>query len=53
VRLSALADDDFRMTIDNAKHGVARLRHISGARLHAGVKLTRRCVTGSGDPGWL
>ncbi|HID8743839.1 TPA: adenine deaminase [Enterobacter mori] len=32
VRLSALADDDFRMTIDNAKHGVARLRHISGAR---------------------
>ena len=32
VRLSALADDDFRMKIDNAKHGVARLRHISGAR---------------------
>ncbi|WP_431642358.1 adenine deaminase [Enterobacter mori] len=32
VRLSALAEDDFRMTIDNAKHGVARLRHISGAR---------------------
>ena len=32
VRLSALADDDFRMTIDNTKHGVARLRHISGAR---------------------
>ena len=32
VRLSALADDDFRMIIDNAKHGVARLRHISGAR---------------------
>ena len=39
VRLSALADDDFRMTIDNAKHGVARLR--------AGT--SRR----SGDPGWL
>lgn len=32
VQLSALADDDFRMKIDNAKHGVARLRHISGAR---------------------
>ena len=32
VRLSALADSDFRMKIDNAKHGVARLRHISGAR---------------------
>ncbi|MHA1139617.1 adenine deaminase [Enterobacter mori] len=32
VRLSVLADDDFRMTIDNTKHGVARLRHISGAR---------------------
>ncbi|UKJ19989.1 amidohydrolase family protein [Enterobacter mori] len=32
VRLSALADDDFRMKIDNAKHGVARLCHISGAR---------------------
>ena len=32
VRLSALADDEFRMKIDNAKHGVARLRHISGAR---------------------
>ncbi|MBT1728385.1 adenine deaminase [Enterobacter quasimori] len=32
VRLSTLADDDFRMKIDNAKHGVARLRHISGAR---------------------
>ncbi|MEA5207663.1 adenine deaminase [Enterobacter mori] len=32
VRLSALADGDFRMKIDNAKHGVARLRHISGAR---------------------
>ena len=32
VRLSALADDNFRMKIDNAKHGVARLRHISGAR---------------------
>jgi len=32
VRLSALADDDFRMKVDNAKHGVARLRHISGAR---------------------
>ena len=32
VRLSAMADDDFRMKIDNAKHGVARLRHISGAR---------------------
>jgi len=32
VRLSALADNDFRMKIDNAKHGVARLRHISGAR---------------------
>lgn len=32
VRLSAQADDDFRMKIDNAKHGVARLRHISGAR---------------------
>ncbi|MFL4213363.1 adenine deaminase C-terminal domain-containing protein [Enterobacter mori] len=32
VRLSALEDDDFRMKIDNAKHGVARLRHISGAR---------------------
>lgn len=32
VRLSALTASDFYMRIDNANHGVARLRHISGAR---------------------
>ncbi|ENA0611767.1 adenine deaminase [Enterobacter bugandensis] len=32
VRLSALAADDFILKIDGADHGVARLRHISGAR---------------------
>ena len=32
VRLSSLTARDFYMRIDNANHGVARLRHISGAR---------------------
>ena len=32
VRLSALAAEDFSMKIDGANHGIARLRHISGAR---------------------
>ncbi|CZW01445.1 putative adenine deaminase [Enterobacter cloacae] len=32
VRLSSLTASDFYMRIDNANHGVARLRHISGAR---------------------
>jgi len=32
VRLSALAAEDFSMKIDAANHGIARLRHISGAR---------------------
>ena len=32
VRLSPLAASDFYLRIDNANHGVARLRHISGAR---------------------
>lgn len=32
VRLSALTAEDFSMKIDGANHGIARLRHISGAR---------------------
>lgn len=32
VQLPAPGDDDFQMRIANAHHGVARLRHISGAR---------------------
>ena len=32
VRLSALAAEDFSMKIDGANQGIARLRHISGAR---------------------
>jgi adenine deaminase len=32
VRLSALTAKDFSMKIDGANHGIARLRHISGAR---------------------
>lgn len=32
LRLSALAADDFQLRIEGASHGIARLRHISGAR---------------------
>jgi Adenine deaminase (EC 3.5.4.2) len=32
LQLSALAAEDFQLRIDGATHGVARLRHISGAR---------------------
>ncbi len=32
LRLSALAAEDFQLRIEGASHGVARLRHISGAR---------------------
>src|SRR5690606_7955844 len=32
VHLSSLSADDFHMRIADAHHGVARLRHISGAR---------------------
>lgn len=32
LRLSALAAEDFQLRIEGATHGVARLRHISGAR---------------------
>lgn len=32
LHVSPLRAGDFRMRIDNARHGVARLRHISGAR---------------------
>ncbi len=32
LRLSALAAGDFQLRIEGASHGIARLRHISGAR---------------------
>ena len=48
VRLSALTADDFCMRIGNANHGVARLRHICGARFtrwgETDVQVRNGCV---------
>lgn len=48
VRLSALTADDFCMRIGNANHGVARLRHIYGARFtrwgETDVQVRNGCV---------
>ncbi|HHA1766933.1 TPA: adenine deaminase [Enterobacter ludwigii] len=48
VRLSALTADDFCMRIGNANHGVARLRHIRGARFtrwgETDVQVRNGCV---------
>lgn len=48
VRLSALTADDFCMRIGNANHGVARLRHIYGARFtrwgETDVQMRNGCV---------